>query len=372
MKKVLLFILPLFTLPVFGQITVDSSHVANHNDLIIQENDTIPGIALSNYTSSGGSQTWNFSALNSHYKDTFDIDPASTGWGYSYFFGADYTMGGDVDTSSIYLSKTDTNLVIDGLFQVTGGDTLIYRVSNKILTFPSTNGTSYTHKDDAMIGAQEFGADPDGPGPHPYVDSLGVHRYLDQNSAVNAWGTASMSKGNFGSLRQDAEDATTDSVKMYANGQWQPLSPTMVTIIQNNGAQEVTYDTTWTLRFWTRDPSAPLPVVEIEYDKTLDSIYHVTWLDTTPTLTSIKKLAKAEYSVELYPNPAESFININTDIDDAAGIDIYNINGRKVRSESINSGRNKINIRGLSKGMYLYRIVDEKNEMLHSGKFNKH
>lgn len=370
MVRVFLLVFSLFTIPAFGQITVDSSHIANLNDLVIQENDTNTTISLNNYTTSGGSQSWNFTALTSHYTDTFDLSPASTGWGSSYFTSSDYTTDGFVDTSSIYLSKTNTDLDIDGAFQVDGGDTVIYKITHKIITFPSTSGTSYIHNEDDLVGSQYYGSDPDGFGPHPYVDSLGLHRYLYQNSAVNAWGTATMSKGIFNTIRQDTRDVTVDSIKMYANGQWQPLSSTMRTIIQGAGEQEVTYDTTWTLRFWSNDPNVKFPLVTIDYEKPLNTINSVIWIDEAPLTTSFNQ-PQSSGSFELYPNPAEGHINMVTDYNGKTILDIYNMDGRKVHSQKMKPGKNKIFTQSFSKGIYLYRIVNEKGEMLHSGKFGK-
>lgn len=368
MKRVLLAALLIVSAQINAQITIDSGNVANLSDVIIQEVDTNTSISLSNYTSNGGSQSWSFTALANHEKDTFDLEPVSTGWGNSYFSGSDYTLN-EQDSTSIYISKSNSLLNIDGIYQISGGDTINLHINTNIITFPSTNGTSFTNHDEAWITKLYFGTDPDGPGPHDTVDSLGVYRHLDQTSDINAWGTATMNQGPFDVIRQNAEDAAVDSLKMKMNGQWQPLSPTMRTLLQNNGYEEVTYDTTWVLRFWSNDYQTRLPLVEIDYADSTGTINSVTWLDVAPTPASVWERNAGNY-FNLYPNPATDRVSLETTNQDANSISVLSINGQEVLTVPVSSRKTNLNTGSLAKGLYLYKVKDTEGNTLHSGKLS--
>ena len=65
-------------------------------------------------------------------------------------------------------------------------------------------------------------------------------------------------------------------------------------------------------------------------------------------------------SIRLYPNPASSFINIQKDdAYDSLQFDIYNLSGKKVLSDNINSNSKKISTHNLSSGIYLMRIKSD-------------
>jgi hypothetical protein len=63
----------------------------------------------------------------------------------------------------------------------------------------------------------------------------------------------------------------------------------------------------------------------------------------------------------VYPNPAREFIVIDMpDISNTATIQIFNVQGKKVLDQKIPDGK-QISTSGLSKGIYLYRIINNRN-----------
>jgi N-acetylneuraminic acid mutarotase/predicted GH43/DUF377 family glycosyl hydrolase len=65
--------------------------------------------------------------------------------------------------------------------------------------------------------------------------------------------------------------------------------------------------------------------------------------------------------VRLYPNPANDIINIGIENTNSATIEIYNVSGRLVFSKEVNSKVEKIDVSGLSKGMYFVKVMQKNN-----------
>lgn len=66
-------------------------------------------------------------------------------------------------------------------------------------------------------------------------------------------------------------------------------------------------------------------------------------------------------SVKLYPNPANgNVVNIISNVDIIA--EVYDVLGKKVKVQNISANQTKLNISGLSKGVYLVKLQSEKGE----------
>ena len=65
---------------------------------------------------------------------------------------------------------------------------------------------------------------------------------------------------------------------------------------------------------------------------------------------------------QVYPNPAEKFIMFNG-IDDNSNVDLFNISGKLVKSMTINSRDNQIDVSDLSNGVYLVSINKNKTTL---------
>lgn len=79
------------------------------------------------------------------------------------------------------------------------------------------------------------------------------------------------------------------------------------------------------------------------------------------TIYGIVGLSESENNLQLnvYPNPAKDFIYIDGNLNDAI-VEVYNTSGKIVKKyTSLKGVENKINISGLSKGVYLMKIKDE-------------
>lgn len=67
-------------------------------------------------------------------------------------------------------------------------------------------------------------------------------------------------------------------------------------------------------------------------------------------------------SVKVYPNPANDILNVNLLVRaDDARAQLYDVNGRVVLSQTLNSKVNTLNLDQLSAGFYILRVVDGKS-----------
>jgi hypothetical protein len=76
--------------------------------------------------------------------------------------------------------------------------------------------------------------------------------------------------------------------------------------------------------------------------------------------------------IRVYPNPAEDRIQISVN-DKMIGntIRVYSLLGSEMMSHYIGSGQDVLDISALSRGLYLYGIIDKNSKTILSGKFNK-
>jgi hypothetical protein len=92
--------------------------------------------------------------------------------------------------------------------------------------------------------------------------------------------------------------------------------------------------------------------------------------DTVPDL-GIDKINQNN-TFSLYPNPNKGIFTIQSSIEnDALSVDIYNMLGEKVLTEILPSSQedNTINLTEQPGGIYLYRIISGKGELVGNGKF---
>lgn len=71
--------------------------------------------------------------------------------------------------------------------------------------------------------------------------------------------------------------------------------------------------------------------------------------------SSIKALKNRQDNY-VFPNPAKDFVFVNTDNPQEQKFEIYDLNGRLVKSEAIRIEKQKINLEGIAPGFYIYGI----------------
>ena len=78
-------------------------------------------------------------------------------------------------------------------------------------------------------------------------------------------------------------------------------------------------------------------------------------------------------SMKLYPNPANDIIQIelDTELNESVILSIFDLSGRVVLEEKIKAATSSLDISDLSKGAYIYRLVDKNNNILYQDKLIK-
>lgn len=71
-----------------------------------------------------------------------------------------------------------------------------------------------------------------------------------------------------------------------------------------------------------------------------------------------------------YPNPATTFVNLNLLGTDASKIDVMDINGKLVYTESNILSKHMLNVEGFENGSYIIRFTNDKSEYVGTAKFN--
>lgn len=91
---------------------------------------------------------------------------------------------------------------------------------------------------------------------------------------------------------------------------------------------------------------------------------------TTPGQTAINTVDNNEFSISIYPNPATDRIVFSTDHKMEGKLQICDINGKVLISQPINSSKTTVSISEIPNGLYLYRLFDNSNVILNTGKFD--
>jgi len=63
--------------------------------------------------------------------------------------------------------------------------------------------------------------------------------------------------------------------------------------------------------------------------------------------------------IDIYPNPSDNILNIEIENPDNATLEIYNVNGKLIFSKALNSKFEKIDISGLSRGLYMVKVEQD-------------
>ena len=82
---------------------------------------------------------------------------------------------------------------------------------------------------------------------------------------------------------------------------------------------------------------------------------------TTDCAVNIPDDYKEKSTIDVYPNPSDDIINIKIENINNPTVEIYNISGKLVFSKELNSKFEKIDISGLSAGLYFMKVRQENN-----------
>ncbi|HTA27327.1 MAG TPA: T9SS type A sorting domain-containing protein [Bacteroidia bacterium] len=93
------------------------------------------------------------------------------------------------------------------------------------------------------------------------------------------------------------------------------------------------------------------------------------WLPCGDTLTGIRQVKALVGQVSVYPNPnGGAFTIALQNVNEPANVEFYNVLGEEVYQSKLNFSSTQINLGGQPNGVYLYRVIKHRGELIGSGK----
>jgi hypothetical protein len=90
---------------------------------------------------------------------------------------------------------------------------------------------------------------------------------------------------------------------------------------------------------------------------------------TLTNINGIPVVLMPEVDVKLYPNPASGILTVVLDKTVDKGVfEIYDVQGRFLKSQSLKTVTSRVDVSGLSAGTYYYKVTDNKS-ILNTGTF---
>lgn len=93
-------------------------------------------------------------------------------------------------------------------------------------------------------------------------------------------------------------------------------------------------------------------------------------LNCGPHVTTINE-PEIDDLIKIYPNPVNNQIQIIVKNLETATLNVYDVQGKIVYSEEIKNENSEINFTSFSKGVYLFKIIDENGNILKTEKIVK-
>lgn len=87
-------------------------------------------------------------------------------------------------------------------------------------------------------------------------------------------------------------------------------------------------------------------------------------------VVSVKENQKSAIELSVFPNPATNFINFTTASTEANKVIAFDITGKIVATEIMETGKAKMTTSNLTSGVYVYHVLGKHDQVLTTGKFN--
>jgi hypothetical protein len=357
MKKILLSLSLLFSISAFAQITLEHVHVIATGRQYTEASDNTPR----KLASSGANQTWDYTNLKASSKDSIRFGMPFWYKGHTYFPQSNYAIINSSDTSAVQFAELTTSAFYShGFYASSDTSETIYKIKTKIFGFPSTYNSSFSESviyPGLSIG---LGIDPDSTGPIPKIDSMQISTGIDRSASINGWGTLKTPLGNFNTLKQTTLEIASQLVFVKTNGAWIKAS---APILQLFGIVLPAPDSSYSVNFMTNSAGIGVPLMTYNYRPKDTAASDITWLYAIPRKSSI--LAIASDDISIYPNPANTALNIHSD--KAASFEIFNALGQLIIYDKM-SAETELSVASLPRGMYFVQLKDASSNVIRKEK----
>jgi hypothetical protein len=86
-------------------------------------------------------------------------------------------------------------------------------------------------------------------------------------------------------------------------------------------------------------------------------------------IVGVNESEKSANELSVFPNPATTFINVNSTHTEAFKVIALDVTGKIIATEQMESGKVKINTSNFANGIYIYKLIGKNNQVLNTGKF---
>ena len=353
MKRNITLLLSLFVLwSAQAQITINSSDIIALGIKAVQTVDTLPDASI---TEGGtGLQSWDYTALKDQQESEFEfIMPDETP-----FFGEypNANLAALFDSVGyLYFTLNDQAFKIIGTrahFEIDSATSLDLSIhinpGQSLLRFPASFGNTYSETTLQVISIPGTAVG------FPF-DSVRLETTTHRTVSIDAYGDLTTPLSNYQVIRSSELNLAWDSTYILFGGVWQLA----------DASTEA--DTSYNYNFWTNSNGLGFPVVQVEYEPEFDA-YSITWLKNI--VTSDNEVFNGP-AMEMFPNPASDYLKLRFEEAQSGSVEIFDMTGKLVASQELNSSEIQIQVSGLGAGTHLLVIKDQKGKMLTFRLFQK-
>ncbi len=315
-----------------AQITINYGDLVSVGDTIIQGNDD----NISSFSVGGtGQQTWDFSGMTADSEDTLIFIALADAPFAGAFSDAEMVVEILPDSMFMYIDNEPSYLHILGMAASGYNDVHSYPYQN-ILPYPVTYGDEFYSEYTSIVKFSNV------------TDSMMYKQYANDTINVNAYGDITLPSGTYNSLRFYHNVYRVDSVFMKTGTDW---------ILQ--GTQEYPQDY---YEWWTNDPTVKMKVAELQTNEqglvTGGNFMKSVFVHNT----SVKNIDELIPNI-IISNIGNGKIYIKNIPYGYKRLCIFDISGKEIYSESINSRNDEIRVRNINPGIYILTFFSEKGKI---------
>jgi len=100
------------------------------------------------------------------------------------------------------------------------------------------------------------------------------------------------------------------------------------------------------------------------------SILYIDDAGTPLNPQGINEVQAPSAAVDVYPNPASNKVNIRISGENAYGVEVFDITGKKINTYSVKNSAAAINTETYCPGLYIYQLYDKDGTLIKVGKFS--